>query len=389
MFAQQAELHSAGLDQSRLVALLEKEDLAVLVATSPESVFYTTGYPTLPSSGNPILYSLRNVFPYSVVIGRGGDRHLVCWGFSLQDVSVDTEEVVAFKDRAEAMRMLGEQVAACATDAGNGSARVGIESSCPYEVVQLLGSLGGVELANADPVLRALRRRKSVREVELLQRSVKVAEGALERVIASLRTGGSRLDAIRLAKSSVLELGGDGVGHVTMSFGQANPEIAIDEPLRDGALAVVDVGAKFAGYTSDCRRYAYVGEKVPAVVLEQHAAMCGVVDEVAEAMRPGVSFAELMRIGRNGFASRGIPLLSRFTHVGHGIGLETEEEWIDDDESRAIEEEMVVAIELYAAAGDYGSVGDEETYVIRPNGPERISLLDRSIRMVAPATERA
>jgi Xaa-Pro aminopeptidase len=385
MFAQHAELHSAGFDQARAGALLEKEGLAALVVTSPENVFYTTGYPTLPTSGNPILYSLRNVFPHAVVIGRSGDRHLLCWGFSLEDVSVDAEEVVAFNDRAEAMRLLGEQVAARAGEAGGASARVGIESSCPYEVAELLASLGPVELAGADPVLYALRRRKSAREIELLRRSVEVAEGALERVIASLRVGASRLDAIRLAKSSVLELGGDGVGHVTMSFGQANPEIAIDERLREGALAVVDVGAKLAGYTSDCRRYAYVGEKVPDVVLEQHAAMCAVVDEVAEAMRPGVSFAELTRLGRQGFSSRAIPLLGRFTHVGHGIGLVTEEEWIDDDESRAIEEDMVVAIELYAAAGEHGSVGDEETYVIRSSGPERLSLLERSIRMVVPA----
>lgn len=385
MFAQHAELHSAGFDQARAGALLEKEGLAALVVTSPENVFYTTGYPTLPTSGNPILYSLRNVFPHAVVVGRNGDRHLLGWGFSLEDVSVDAEEVVAFNDRAEAMRLLGEQVAARAGEAGGASARVGIESSCPYEVAELLAALGRLELVGADPVLHALRRRKSAREVELLRRSVEVAEGALERVIASLRVGASRLDAIRLAKSSVLELGGDGVGHVTMSFGQANPEIAIDERLREGALAVVDVGAKLAGYTSDCRRYAYVGEKVPDVVLEQHAAMCAVVDEVAEAMRPGVSFAELTRLGRRGFSSRGIPLLGRFTHVGHGIGLVTEEEWIDDDESRAIEEDMVVAIELYATAGEHGAVGDEETYVIRSGGPERLSLLDRSVRMVVPA----
>jgi Xaa-Pro aminopeptidase len=285
------------------------------------------------------------------------------------------------------MRLLREKTAALSSPVGEASARVGVESSCPYEVVQLLASVGGVELASAGPVLHSLRRRKSEREVELLRRSVEVAEGALERVIASFRIGISRLDAIRVAKSSVVELGGDGVGHVTMSFGQANPEIAIDEPLRAGALAVVDVGAKVAGYTSDCRRYAYIGAMVPEVVLEQHAAMCAVVDEVAEAMRPGVTFAALTRLGRAGFTSRGIPLLSRFTHVGHGIGLETEEEWIDDDESRAIEEEMVVAIELYAAAGEYGAVGDEETYVIRSSGPERISLLDRSIRAVVPGTD--
>lgn len=385
MFAQHGELHSAGLDKARLAALMDKDGLSALVLTSPENVFYSTGYTTLPSSGNPILYSLRNVFPFSVVVGRGGDRHLICWGFSLQDVGVDAERVVAFNDRSEAMRELREAVAASLDVTTGSGARVGIEASCPYEVAKLVSSVGQLELSSADAIMNALRRRKSGQEVALLRRSVEIAEGALERVIGSLRIGSRRLEAIRLAKTSVLDLGGDGVGHVTMSFGGANPEIAIDEPLREGALAVVDVGAKFAGYTSDCRRYAYVGEQVPPVILEHHAAMCEVVDEVAAAMHPGARSRDLNDLGRQGFASRGIPLLGRFTHVGHGIGLDTEEEWIDDDESRTIEEGMVVAIEVYATAGEHGAVGDEETYVIKEDGPERISLLDRAVRTVVPA----
>ncbi len=385
MFQLQGELHTVGLDQARLAALIDKEDFAALVLTSPENVFYATGYSVLPTSGNPILYSLRNVFPFSLVIGRGGDRHLICWGFSLQDVSVDAEEVIGFFDRHEAMRLLQQQVLARLGASAGGARRVGIEASCGLEVANLVSAVEGVELRPADPILNVLRRRKTAREVELLRRSVEIAEGALERVIATLRIGGSRLEATRMAKRSVLELGGDGVGHVTMSFGLANPEIAIDEPLRPGALAVVDVGAKYNGYTSDCRRYAYAGDCVPDVVLEQHQAMCDVVDEVARAMRPGTTFRELTRIGREGYSSRGIPLRGRFTHVGHGIGLDTEEEWIEDDESRVIEEDMVVAIELYAAVGDLGAVGDEETYVIRSDGPERLSLLDRAIRTVAVA----
>ena len=385
MFAIRGELHSAGFDRARIREFIAKEDLAALVLTSPENVFYATGYSALPSSGNPILYSLRNVFPYAVVMSRAGDRHLLCWGFSVEDVGVDAEEIIPFNDRAEAMEKLRQEVAASLNGPLERPLRVAVEDSCPHEVTHLISSLGHVELTSANPILHALRRRKTEREVGLLLRSVEIAEGALERVIGSLRVGSSRLDAIRLAKTSVLELGGDGVGHVTMSFGQANPEIAIDEPLREGALVVVDVGAKYAGYTSDCRRYAFVGERVPRIVLEQHDAMCAVVDEVAGAMRPGVSFADLTKLGRQGFASRNIPLLGRFTHVGHGIGLETEEEWIDDDESRSIEEDMVVAIELYAAAGDHGAVGDEETYVIRADGPQQLSQSERSIRTLIPA----
>jgi Xaa-Pro aminopeptidase len=358
--------------------------LGALVLTSPESVYYFTGYPTLPTSGNPILYSLNNVFPYSVVITRDGTRHLVCWGFSVQDVEVDAEKVVPFYNRSEALSALADTVATVlASSAAAGPRRLGVESACPYELAELLaGTPGVLDVRTSDGLLARLRRHKSAAEVALLAECVRIAEGAIDAVMASLRVGASRLDAIRLAKRSVLDLGGDGVGHVTMSFGLANPEIAIDETLAPGSLVVVDVGAKLAGYTSDCRRYAYVGE-IPAVVSAKHSAMCQIVDRVAAAMKPGRTFAELFEIAKESHDALAVPLSPQLTHLGHGIGLNTEEEWIQNDKQRAIEEGMVVAIELYTQADGYGLIGDEETYVVRASGPERLSLQGRTIRQIS------
>ena len=53
MFAQYAELHSAGLDQSRLIALLEKEDLAVLVANKPRKCLLHNRLPDLAHERQP------------------------------------------------------------------------------------------------------------------------------------------------------------------------------------------------------------------------------------------------------------------------------------------------------------------------------------------------
>jgi hypothetical protein len=103
MFAQHSERYEPGLGQPRFVGLLDKEGLKALVVTSSESVFHAIGFPTLPTSGNPILYSLRNVFPYSVVIAGAGNRHHLCWSFSPQNVNVDAQEVV-FNDRAQTVR---------------------------------------------------------------------------------------------------------------------------------------------------------------------------------------------------------------------------------------------------------------------------------------------
>ena len=317
------------------------------------------------------------------MVERDGTRHLVCWGFSLQDVDIDVEDVVRFNSMREAEEAVDRVVAEVLSGHIGDGRRIGIESTAPYGLAsRLVALVGGGNVVQAmDRVLGELRRKKTDAEVELLRQSVQIAEGAIEKVFATLEVGCSRLDAIRLAKSTVLELGGDGVGHVTMSFGHANPEIAIDERLREGDLVVVDVGAKLAGYTSDARRYGFVGE-IPKEVLDAHSTMVEIVADVAAQMRPGTSFAELMKAGTDGFDRAGLASLGRFNHVGHGIGLETEEEWIDDDPSRVVEEGMVVAIELYTIATPYGQIGDEETYAIRADGPERLSMLDTYVRRV-------
>lgn len=380
MFAQRGKLSAPSYDAERLKAVLTAEDLACLVVTSPENVYYLSGYPTLPTSGNPILYSLRNVLPYSLVIGADGARCLLCWDFSVQDVDVDVEHLVTFNERTEALSALVDVVQNNLKDNKSQIARVGIESSLPYSIAgRLRETIAGVEFGWVDEALEGLRRIKSEPELALLRQSVEIAEAAVERVLDSLKVGSSRLDMMALAKRTVIDLGGDGVGHVTMSFGHANPEIAINETLEAGDLVVADVGAKLRGYTSDCRRYGFAGA-IPNVVIERHQQMCDIVAAVGDALHPGVAYADLMAVARSGFEAAGVPLLGRFTHVGHGIGLETEEEWLDDRPDRAIEAGMVIAIELYADTGGYGTIGDEETYIVRDDGSEQLTRLDTALR---------
>jgi hypothetical protein len=89
----------------------------------------------------------------------------------------------------------------------------------------------------------------------------------------------------------------------------------------------------------------------------------------------------------DGPLANGIPLLDRFAHVGHNIGLETEEEWRGDDAESVVKAGMAINIELYSQAPTDEMIGNEETYLIHDHGPERISVLPREIyRVDARAT---
>ena len=61
--------HPLGLDRARMLELMAEQGLAFILLTSPENVFYTSGYTALPSSGHPILdqeavATVRRAEPY-------------------------------------------------------------------------------------------------------------------------------------------------------------------------------------------------------------------------------------------------------------------------------------------------------------------------------------
>lgn len=371
------EFGPIGLRRDRLVGLMSERGLDGLLATSPENVYYLTGYTTLPTAGNPILYQLRNRLPFFAYVGHDGRTTLMCWLLASLGLEFGVDDVIGFTDHAAAL----DALATFMRKRSDGN--LGIESSCPYEVLQVLQSAGREpgSLAVADDVLTRLRTVKTDTEVGHLRSSLAAVERTLEELYGLLRPGIGRIELIQEAKSRLFRNEATGIGHATISFGTANPEIAIDEKLEPDHLITLDVGAVYEGYAADTRRYAFSGQ-IPSELAEHHSRMVEVVDGVGEALRPGSAYADVYR--------RAVQLLVHhtgsqptwLTHVGHHIGLETEEEWITDRPDAFIEPGMVINVELYSLAPSGHHVGDEETFVVGTAGAERISRMPRGIRAV-------
>jgi Xaa-Pro aminopeptidase len=226
-----------------------------------------------------------------------------------------------------------------------------------------------------------LRLIKSEEEIALLQRSTAIIEQTVTELYEVLRLGMSRLVLTQEAKHRLMRNGATGISHITFSFGRANPEVALDEMLEDGQLVTLDLGGVYNGYCSDNRRYAYAGT-APDTLRERYSIMVEIVDQVGAALVPGATYAEVLHRAVDLYAAYRIPLLGRFNHVGHHIGLETEERWIDDDPGARVQPNMVINIELYSLAETGEIIGNEETYIVRSSGPIRLSMLPREIRDV-------
>jgi len=133
-----------------LGAAIAAEGLGALVLTSPESVYYTTGYPTLPTAGNPILFALRNRLPPFAIVSAAGEVALGCWGFSVEGVALTVDRVIAFNDLASAKDGLAAAI--------RGLGAIGIESTCPWFIGEIVREqVGGGRIVLADHVVAGAR----------------------------------------------------------------------------------------------------------------------------------------------------------------------------------------------------------------------------------------
>jgi Xaa-Pro dipeptidase len=374
--------HPAGFDRECASRRMRADGHRAMLLTSPENVFYATGYTTLPSAGNPILYTLRNRLPYFAYVDESGATTLLCWGFSTEDVDFGADEIVGFNSFPSALEALTDLVRTRLAD----DATLAVEDTCPRFVLEALAAAGVQRgrLASADETLAALRLVKSAREVELLRRSTAIIETVAAELFPLLREGMSRSEIMLEARTRLFQHGANGISHLTFSFGDSNPEVEADEPLAAGRLITIDLGGILDGYCSDNRRYAYLGE-IPEALQTRYDTMVAIVDGVGAALVPGARYADVFALALRLFEQHGIELMGRFTHVGHNIGIETEEQWLGDEEDLVVQEGMVINIELYSHDETGQQVGDEETYVIGAYGSERISLLPRTIYEIARA----
>jgi Xaa-Pro aminopeptidase len=358
-----------GLDRPRLFSLMDQRGLDGIFLSSPENVFYTTGFPTLPTSGNPIVYALRNQLPFFSFISKQKTVTLLSWGGASMGLEYGVDDVRSFFT----YQMSVDELTALISEKLQPGCRVGVESTFPFYAIQLIQEHARpADIQVVDDLIHQLRLVKSAAEVERIRMSTQIIEQAVLELAQNLRLGMSRLELIQEAKFQMLKNGAHGVDHVTVAFGSANPEVALGEKLEENQIVTLDLGAVYEGYVSDNRRLVFTGA-VPDGLKQLHQKLCWIVAEMGKVLRPGKTFGELHAYAFELYEKAGVDPM--FLHVGHSIGLQVDEHWIMGDDPTPVEENMVLNIELYSFSDEGVMIGDEETFLVTGNAPEKISQL--------------
>ena len=239
-----------------------------------------------------------------------------------------------------------------------------------------------LELVPLDNVMSNIRRVKDDNEIDLIRKSVGVAEEAYEAIRDAIEVGQTENF---IAGQLVFELRSRGASNssfpVIVAAG-ANSSLPHYHPnetllLKDQPL-LIDWGALYKGYCSDLTRTIMVGrvsdrmKQIYKVVLEAQLAAINF-------LRPGVTTHQADRVARDVIEKAGFGQF--FGHgLGHGIGREIHE--LPSLNKNAKDEEMRPGMVVTVEPGIYlpgeGGVRIEDDVLITHSGCEVLSSLDKT-----------
>ncbi|ONI89886.1 peptidase M24 family protein [Actinosynnema sp. ALI-1.44] len=256
--------------------------------------------------------------------------------------------------------------------------RVAVSDFTPaLHVLGLRDALAGVEQQLAGPVIRELRMRKDVSEID----SLREAGAAIDRVHARmgefLRAGRTENEvAADIADAIVAE------GHTLAEFvivgsgpnGASPHHGSSDRVIEQGDVVVIDIGGPVAeGYNSDSTRTYAIGTPRDEDVATTYAVLQQAQQAAVDAVRPGVTAQDIDRAARAVIADAGFG--EYFIHrTGHGIGLDVHEEpYIVEGNDLVLEEGMAFSVEpgIYQS-GRWGA-RIEDIVVVTAGGVESLN----------------
>ncbi len=276
-------------------------------------------------------------------------------------------------------------------------------------------AIEGLAVIDVSRSIRRLRMTKSTWEIEQLRAAARQVETMFREVPRTIRAGMTELELSGRVEARLRELGHGGSIRVrraaadvaiavVVSGASACYPVAFDgpvggegpsafapaggsaKPIRHGETVMFDVVSWHNGYHLDTARTFFVGRTAPEPALAAHAFCREVLQQIEARLRPGVRCSEIWNEVVGWIETRGEPEgfmgwgENRVRFLGHGVGLELDE-WpvLAERFDEPLASGMVLAVEPKIFTPTIGPVGLENTYVVTPDRPERLTDLPEDL----------
>jgi Xaa-Pro aminopeptidase len=244
---------------------------------------------------------------------------------------------------------------------------------------------GGLELVPTTGLTLGLRAVKEPAEVEAIRHAAAIADRALGRLADEPFVGRTERELAWRLEQLLHEEGAEGLAFPVIVAGgpnAANPHtVPGDRPVQRGDTVIVDVGAAWGGYCSDCTRTFAAGELsdrlADAYELVHEAQLAGL-----EAVGPGVTGRDADAVARR--LVDATEFEGRFGHgLGHGVGMEVHEApTLRPESGDTLAAGNVVSVEPGIYLPGEGGIRIEDLVVVTDDGCERLSLSAKELREV-------
>ncbi|OCA91378.1 metallopeptidase [Bacillus sp. FJAT-27225] len=355
---------------------MKEQEIEVCILTSPDNVFYLSGFFTDPHERLLALAVFQDAEPF-----------LVCPAMEKNDARNAgwQNEIIGFTDTDHPWVMIKKSIAA----RGISSVRkVAIEKEHMnverFEEIQRLFPEAGA-LVSAEEKMRTLRLVKDERELKALREACSLADFAIQVGTHEIREGKTELEVLAAIEFEMKKKGVSEMSFSTMVLTGKNAASPHGNPghtkIQKGDLVLFDLGVVVDRYCSDITRtvaYGDINDKQKEIydtVLKAELA-------AIEASRPGVKCSEVDVAARNVIADAGYGEF--FPHrLGHGLGISVHEyPSLTSTNPLSLEEGMVFTIEPGIYVPELAGVRIEDDVLVTASGLEILTKFPKELQII-------
>jgi Xaa-Pro dipeptidase len=358
---------------------MQNRGIDVLVLTTPENIYYVSGF------GTKGYYTFQ-----ALVISSNSAIFLVTRKFELINVSRLSwvDEARVFEDTEKPADILIEALKKAGLDRG----RIGVEMNRWFlpagTYADLNSSLPFAEFVNGSGIVEKQRVCKSPKEIEYIRKAADTVSVGMKAALDTLSQGVTENDVAGELYKAAIKAGSEymaGQPYVASGYRSALPHATWQgRKIEYGDVVYAESSANVRRYSAALIRTAVIGKPDHAVKHAAEAVIAG-LESAIDKIKPGVTSGDVDFACRNTIGKYG--LAEGFFHrTGYSIGVGFSPAWgegqimdLKPEDTRELRKGMVFHIVPIVFISGVAGVGFSETVLVTDTGAEVLTNLHHSL----------
>lgn len=350
-----------------------------MIITTPENLHYLTGYQT------PGYYYFQ-----ALVIPLEGEPFMVTRRLEESNVPTRTwlNQYDSYLDTESPIALLARKL----RENGLGDKRIGIEKHCYFfratEQQELFTTCPEISFIDCTGLVEFGRVIKSEEELEKMRKAAIATEAAMQAGIGAVRIGADENDVAAEIHYAMIKAGGE---YPAISpFVASGPRCSVGHATWEGRVidpnevVFLEIGGCYQRYHTGMMRTVYTGDPTPSM-LEAEKLINEAVDRCMEAMKPGVTSADVDTIAREILESNSFGAVQS-SRTGYSIGIAFPPDWgeghiisLKPHDTAVLKENMVFHLIPWIQIPGVAGIGISETVVVKEDGAKTMFNFERKL----------